>query len=974
MAYNPTRPHIWTTWPVISWIRPKLLAWVDPLIGYRPSPEAQRELASASPIVRDQKLIRHEQESILLNVALPVILLFEWPFRIFGLRPIFLTSVASALADHMALTCSPRLAETALRIAERALNLPYPWWYKYDWNKMRTHTLMGHILELRYRHVSGSASDMHTSVAHHNAAVRGSPPYGPARDQSHLGAARAYATRFESLGSASDLQFAISLVSTPHGVDLHSWLNQSAVLALLSRVYQLQYELGEDESTLSAAIQYAKASLSVQRPLKMHTQAAERISTLRRLVDLSVARAHHANAGTDEAGQFSEHLMAEIQRIGGTVAHLNAVESYYSTANVMRHRHIREVDAALKSYYLEAASWYTTTAISLCEQTDPRMCRLEVLLAEVELLVTPEASPDKVISLLERAASRQEAPPSDRLTAAFEWLRLAMESDHPSLPSSSAKTFELVEICVANLPTLSNQRLSMRVRTAVRRACEDLPRLANEAIKRGYLKLAVELLDRGRCIILGSLGRYRSPLDELQATHPDLAEKFADLSRQLEEVVTWDWDQPRMNDSHRKNLHQDSLQQLQPTDWDEGGRHQMARKQWEETVVEIRSCAGFSNFLQPPTFSDLQAATKSGPVILLNVAQSVDAIIVRPDGDPIRIALEDDGDAIRTILGMFYSSQEDGELTAILDDDRQLRKALLRLGEIVVSPVANVLAHFLEPHKNHRVWWCPTSFTSFLPLHAADVEPTASSSKQKKRRKQRFCDLYISSYIPTISMLLQASNRRTVASGHISISRKALVIAVTNAPGLPPLPGVQKELEAIESVLTSSITLKDEAASKDSVLEHLRSSAWVHFACHGVQCSDDPLQSHFKLAQEDKPLRLLDLMHHNLHHSELAVLLTCHSAAGDRTIPDEAFNLTSGMMFAGFQGVIGALWPTNDAIGEELARDIYKHLATSDGNLGDSIDAALALHEAVNAVRRRKRDPEDPLWLSHWIQFVHYGL
>lgn len=140
-----------------------------------------------------------------------------------------------------------------------------------------------------------------------------------------------------------------------------------------------------------------------------------------------------------------------------------------------------------------------------------------------------------------------------------------MRGDHPSLFSSSAKTLELVEICVANLPTLSNQRFSLRVRTAIRRAREDLPQLANEAIKRGHLKLAVELLDRGRCIILGSLGRYRSPLDELQATHPDLAEKFVDLSRQLEEVVTWDWIQPRMSDSHKKNLYVLSRPQPHPS-------------------------------------------------------------------------------------------------------------------------------------------------------------------------------------------------------------------------------------------------------------------------------------------------------------------------------------------------------------------------------------------------------------------------
>ncbi|KAG1734021.1 hypothetical protein EDD22DRAFT_852543 [Suillus occidentalis] len=58
-------------------------------------------------------------------------------------------------------------------------------------------------------------------------------------------------------------------------------------------------------------------------------------------------------------------------------------------------------------------------------------------------------------------------------------------------------------------------------------------------------------------------------------------------------------------------------------------------KRWEAAVVEIRNIQGFSQFLLPPAYENLQAAARHGPVIILIASgYSCDAIIVTTSGEP----------------------------------------------------------------------------------------------------------------------------------------------------------------------------------------------------------------------------------------------------------------------------------------------------------------------------------------------------
>ncbi|KAF8212892.1 hypothetical protein K438DRAFT_1477185, partial [Mycena galopus ATCC 62051] len=94
----------------------------------------------------------------------------------------------------------------------------------------------------------------------------------------------------------------------------------------------------------------------------------------------------------------------------------------------------------------------------------------------------------------------------------------------------------------------------------------------------------------------------------------------------------------------------------------------------------------------------------------------------------------------------------------------------------------------------------------------------------------------------------------------------------------------------------------------------LRQSSLVHFACHGTQDVDLPLNS--SLILSDGPIKVSDLMHradgYNPRHiakgSALAFLSACETAKGDAQTPDEAMHLAATLLFSGFRSVVATMW------------------------------------------------------------------
>jgi CHAT domain-containing protein len=97
-------------------------------------------------------------------------------------------------------------------------------------------------------------------------------------------------------------------------------------------------------------------------------------------------------------------------------------------------------------------------------------------------------------------------------------------------------------------------------------------------------------------------------------------------------------------------------------------------------------------------------------------------------------------------------------------------------------------------------------------------------------------------------------------------------------------------------------------------MHHLHSSSVVHFACHGAQDSENPINS--GLILHDGCLDISWIMHTPViddtdmmkNSMKLAFLSASETAMGDAKTPDEAMHIAAAFLFAGFSGVIATMW------------------------------------------------------------------
>ncbi|KAF7351946.1 hypothetical protein MVEN_01156600 [Mycena venus] len=207
----------------------------------------------------------------------------------------------------------------------------------------------------------------------------------------------------------------------------------------------------------------------------------------------------------------------------------------------------------------------------------------------------------------------------------------------------------------------------------------------------------------------------------------------------------------------------------------------------------------------------------------------------------------------------------------------------------------------------------------------------------------------------------------------------ALIQPVT--PNASSLPETKEELRMIEKNvpkewLTSLGGPDAPAATVEIALPHLRESSIVHFACHGTQDLENPVDTGLLLA--DGRLKLSKLMWNSSHQGQnmrMAFLSACETAKGDPTVPDEAMHLASTMLFLGFRGVVATMWTIKDYDGPTIVETFYRELfagcnaTAAPQSLPDLTKSARALHAAVTKLRA---DPKVPF--HRWAPFVHYGL
>ncbi|KAG2112673.1 uncharacterized protein F5147DRAFT_791499 [Suillus discolor] len=298
-----------------------------------------------------------------------------------------------------------------------------------------------------------------------------------------------------------------------------------------------------------------------------------------------------------------------------------------------------------------------------------------------------------------------------RIIEAVDWAREAEVHQHESALEAYQTCFELFDSHVMTRSSIISRREAATAFSDARSLPVDA---ASCAIRRDNLRRAVELVEQGRGQQWSLASRLRTPLEDLESISPELARKFSQLSKHLSMLRV-----PRR-----------------------------LTRQWEAVVVEIRDLQEYSRFLLPPSYEDLQAAARQGPVIILIASQYLcSAVIVPTSGDPRHVPLLS---VTLTELTNLKDSFARAIRHACIMDPKLPRNDLIVLlrtvWDEIILPIVNVLQHDLKLKFHSRIWLCPTAAFTSIPLHAA--HPFRTNADRSKEPCLE--DLYICSYTPTL--------------------------------------------------------------------------------------------------------------------------------------------------------------------------------------------------------------------------------
>ena len=538
-----------------------------------------------------------------------------------------------------------------------------------------------------------------------------------------------------------------------------------------------------------------------------------------------------------------------------------------------------------------------------------------------------------------------------RFRLSCQWAILARSIGHPTTLTAYKTAMSLVQKSISFAPTVSVQHVRL---VAMGQNGQTMPLdYASYQIDLGRLEEAVEILEQGRALLWSEMRGLRTPVIQVIEEDSSLAKRFAEINQELETLTI------AVTPSGRPEVEDGAVQGRYGTD--PFGRLLVKRKKLVEErdvlISQIQSRPGSEGFLGATSFDILRSAASRGPVIIINHCEwRSDIIIIFHNRLPCSIPTAETFFADANKLQDELVKARNRGLDSREYQDA-LRSVLKGLYELVGQPVIKRLRLLGVPEQS-RIWWCPTSVFCTLPLHAMGPIPSSKPGKL-----QYFSDLYIPSYTPSLSALIDS--RR--ASPRILEKPSLLLVAQPDHD----LPGVRGEIMVIRKLgdQVSVTDLVSSDATPTSVIEALRGSPLAHFACHGLLETGKPFEASFKLHGESR-LTLLKIVQSRLPDAEFAFLSCCHAAEiTAESVSDEALHLTAAMQYCGFRSVVGTMWAMADTDGRDLAKYFYKSLFSSqDPNVPYYERSAEALRDATQKLRRKRG-----INLERWVNFVHYG-
>jgi tetratricopeptide (TPR) repeat protein len=173
---------------------------------------------------------------------------------------------------------------------------------------------------------------------------------------------------------------------------------------------------------------------------------------------------------------------------------------------------------------------------------------------------------------------------------------------------------------------------------------------------------------------------------------------------------------------------------------------------------------------------------------------------------------------------------------------------------------------------------------------------------------------------------------------------RALVVGVATSPGhgVPPLPEVARELQAIADRYSAVRRLEGTAATSEAILRALPGADVIHFAGHAIADELTPSESRLLVAPfrgGRGELRAEDIAGVRLRPGSVVVLSACSTARGRVYRGEGPMTLARPFLAAGASAVVATLWPVRDGALIPVLTELHRNLRTG-------MDAPLALARA----------------------------
>ncbi|EJC97703.1 TPR-like protein, partial [Fomitiporia mediterranea MF3/22] len=579
-------------------------------------------------------------------------------------------------------------------------------------------------LQTRFEQHRQSA-DLDEAIEHHRAALELRPEGHPDRSTSLNNLAVSLQTRFEQHRQSADLDEAIEHHRAALELRPEGHLDRSTSLNNLAVSLQTRFEQHRQSADLDEAIEHHRAALEL-RP-EGHLDRSTSLNNLAGSLHTRFEQ-HGQSADLDEA---IEHHRAVLDlRPEGHPDRSTSLNNLAGSLHTRFEQHGRSAD-------LDEAIEHHRAALNLFPEGHPnRSASLKNLASSLLSESDNSGNVDtfeECMLLLEQAAVHRFSGLVVRFEAASQWANRARNHSH----HTTSRAFKLAILLLQQ--------------AAIKYGILTLDAVAY-AVEGNRLEEAIEILEQGRGLLWSQMRGFRTPLDRLTETNRELADRFKNVSRQLEHLATAS---PALQlnsnatgsrtsglDVHRERKLSEERLKL---------KKQLSGKQ-EEIINKIQQIPGFENFLAATPFKVLQQAASEGPVIVVNLSRyRSDVLIVLSCEESPVVCVPLDGefakDSVKLFAGLVGTRMKSGAESP--EYDKVLRSAMKVLWDRVVSKVVDKLKE-LGIAEGSRIWWCPTSWLSTLPFHAAGpFEDTDGGTKY-------LLDKYISSYTPSLGALINA--------------------------------------------------------------------------------------------------------------------------------------------------------------------------------------------------------------------------